>query len=79
MTLCGKTYQGTELRQLLGLRSTAFVLTAIGDSVTITTKGYGHRVGMSQYGADAMAVAGSDFRQILTHYYKSTVIEEYVQ
>lgn len=79
MTLCGKTYLGTELRQLLGLRSTAFVLTAIGDTVIITTKGFGHRVGMSQYGAEAMAANGSDFRQILTHYYKSIAIEKYVQ
>lgn len=79
MTLCGKTFQGTDLRQMLGLRSTAFMLTAIGDSVTITTKGYGHRVGMSQYGADAMAVAGSNFVQILAHYYKGTVLEVYAR
>lgn len=77
MTLCGKTYQGTQLRQLLGLHSTAFVFTALGDTITITTKGFGHRVGMSQYGADAMAVAGSDFEQILAHYYKDTTLEQY--
>lgn len=79
MTLCGKTFQGTDLRQMLGLRSTAFMLTAIGDSVTITTKGYGHRVGMSQYGADAMAVAGNNFVQILAHYYKGTALEVYAR
>ena len=77
MSICGKTYSGTELRRLLNLRSTAFVLTAIGDTITVTTKGYGHRVGMSQYGADAMAVAGSDFEEILSHYYKGTELEHY--
>ena len=68
----GKTYKGTQLRQLLDLRSTAFIITAIGDTIVVTTKGFGHRVGMSQYGADAMAVNGSDYRQILAHYYKDT-------
>lgn len=68
--ICGKTYTGTQLRKKLELRSTAFVISVVGESITITTKGYGHRVGMSQYGADAMAVAGSDYKQILLHYYK---------
>ncbi len=74
--LGGKEYAGTELRQLLGLRSTAFVMTAVGSSITITTKGYGHRVGMSQYGADAMAVAGSTYREILSHYYPGTQLTQ---
>lgn len=69
------TFKGTTLRQLLGLRSTAFVITAVGDTVTITTKGFGHRVGMSQYGAEAMAVTGSTYRQILSHYYLGTTLE----
>ena len=71
----GRLYKGTEIRQLLGLRSTAFVITAVGDTVTVTTKGYGHRVGMSQYGADAMALSGSDYVQILAHYYPGTTLE----
>lgn len=74
----GISYGGTELRSLLGLRSTAFIITAVGDSVTITTRGFGHRVGMSQYGAEAMAVAGSTFEEILAHYYQGTVLEEYI-
>lgn len=77
MIIGGKEYAGTQLRQLLGLRSTAFVMTAVGDTVTVTTKGYGHRVGMSQYGADAMAVAGSSYEDILSHYYPGTVLETY--
>lgn len=72
-----KEYKGTEIRQLLGLRSTAFSITAIGDTVVITTKGYGHRVGMSQYGADAMAVQGSSYTEILAHYYKGTELKVY--
>lgn len=70
----GKAYKGTDIRKLLGLRSTAFVISAIGDTIVITTKGYGHRVGMSQYGADAMAVSGSNYRQILAHYYAGTTL-----
>ena len=68
----GNTFSGTRVRQMLGLRSTAFVITWAGESVTVTTKGFGHRVGMSQYGAEAMAVAGSDYKEILYHYYQGT-------
>lgn len=75
--ICGVDYKGTTLRQKLGLRSTAFVITVLGDNVTITTKGYGHRVGMSQYGAEAMAVQGSSYEEILAHYYKGTELVTY--
>jgi stage II sporulation protein D len=68
----GREYTGIEIRQLLGLRSTAFVMTAVGNTVTVTTKGFGHRVGMSQYGADAMAVNGANYAEILNHYYPGT-------
>lgn len=74
ISIGGKYFTGTELRTLLGLRSTAFSITAEDGSITITTKGYGHRVGMSQYGADAMAVAGSSYEQILAHYYPGTTL-----
>lgn len=75
--ICGKTYQGTTIRQRLGLRSTAFIITAVGNTITVTTKGFGHRVGMSQYGADAMAVGGNTCEQILAHYYQGTQIVPY--
>ncbi len=74
LEICGEAYTGTELRERLGLRSTAFRLTVVGDHITVTTRGYGHRVGMSQYGADAMARKGSLYTQILTHYYQGTQI-----
>ena len=74
LAIGGKTFTGTQLRSLLGLRSTAFSMT-LGDSeVIITTRGYGHRVGMSQYGADAMALSGSSWQEILSHYYPGTVV-----
>lgn len=67
--ICGQKIKGTEMRKKLGLKSTAFVINVAGDTVAITTRGYGHRVGMSQYGAEAMAVKGSTYQQILYHYY----------
>ena len=75
--LCGKVFSGTTVRQLLGLRSTAFTITVLGDTVTVTTKGFGHRVGMSQYGADAMAANGSDYKEILQHYYQGIELVQY--
>ena len=62
------TVSGRELRRLFDLNSANFTL-SIGEKVTIRTKGYGHGVGMSQYGADYMARQGADFKEILTHYY----------
>ena len=70
----GQSYTGTQLRSLLGLPSTRFSIQVVSDTVTITTNGYGHRVGMSQYGADAMAVSGSSFQEILAHYYPGTTL-----
>lgn len=69
-----KTYSGTQLRSLLELRSASFTVTTLNDAVLITTRGYGHRVGLSQYGADAMGQQGSDWQQILNHYYQGAKI-----
>lgn len=70
-------YRGTKLRELLGLRSTDFSISTTQNTVTFTTNGYGHRVGLSQYGADAMAAAGSDYHEILLHYYTGTSLGQY--
>ncbi len=78
MEIGGVAFTGVQLRQLLGLRSTAISIAIVGDTVTVTTRGFGHRVGMSQYGADAMAQGGADYRQILAHYYPGTVIDKAV-
>lgn len=72
----GKMFTGTELREKLGLYSAAFSIEREGDLVTVITKGYGHRVGMSQYGADAMAAAGSGYPEILAHYYPGTQLTQ---
>ena len=72
MVIRGKSFSGTQLRSKLGLRSTAFEIAVSGDKITVTTRGFGHRVGMSQYGAQAMAQDGCSFSEILAHYYTGT-------
>ena len=74
MVIRGKTYTGTQLRSRLGLRSTAFEITAGRKTITVTTRGFGHRVGMSQYGAQAMAESGSTCAEILAHYYTGAAL-----
>ena len=66
------SFKGTEVYNALSLRSTDFTIELQGDTVSITTKGYGHGVGMSQYGALGMAKAGYTYEQILKHYYQNT-------
>ena len=75
MRIGGRLYTGVELRRLLQLPSTVMTVTATDDAIIIDTKGYGHRVGMSQHGADAMADSGSTYREILAHYYRDTTID----
>ena len=70
--LGGEKLSGTELRSLFSLRSTAFTLEYTGSSFLFTVTGFGHGVGMSQYGANAMAKSGADYREILAHYYPGT-------
>ncbi len=70
----GVKVSGQDIRSALSLRSAAFDIEWNGDTCTITTKGYGHGVGMSQYGANAMAKAGADWREILLHYYTDAEI-----
>ena len=69
------TVSGRELRRLFDLNSANFTL-SIGEKVTIRTKGYGHGVGMSQYGARAMALEGAGYEEILKHYYTGVEIEK---
>ena len=72
--LGGVSMKGTELRQLFSLRSTAFRLEYTGESFRFTVTGYGHGVGMSQYGANVMARQGETYTGILAHYYPGTVL-----
>lgn len=70
-----KEYKGVELRSLLGLRSTDFVID-VNNTVDITTSGYGHGVGMSQYGAENLAKSGKTYEEILKFYYQNINIEK---
>lgn len=75
ITINDKTFKGTEFRSKLGLRSTDFEISLENENVTITTKGYGHGVGMSQYGANGMAKEGYSYQEILAHYYQNTELK----
>ena len=74
--LGGVTLTGSEVRTLFGLRSASFSVSWDGEAFTFDVTGYGHGVGMSQYGANAMAREGSDFEEILTWYYTGTEVGE---
>ena len=74
----GKTkITGKQARNLFGLRSTMFTITWSEDGIVFHTKGYGHGVGMSQNGANGMAKRGSDYREILYHYYSGVSIADF--
>ncbi len=69
-----QTFTGREMREKLNLRSTDFTISQRDEHVIITTKGYGHGVGMSQHGANEMAKEGKNYKAILTHYYQDVAI-----
>lgn len=74
-TIRGQAYTGTRLRQLFGLNSTRFSLRYADGVFRFDVRGYGHRVGMSQYGANAIARLGFDYQTILRYYYRGAKIE----
>lgn len=74
ITICDKTYDGNNFRKKLNLRSANFKID-ISDNIKITTYGYGHGVGMSQYGANGYANAGLNYIDILKHYYDGIEIK----
>ena len=73
----GVTVKGTQLRTALGLRSACFTWEEEGGKMVFFVTGYGHGVGLSQYGANQMALDGADYQEILTHYYSGVTIEPY--
>jgi stage II sporulation protein D len=75
ISIDGKIFTGKDLRELFGLRSTDFDIRVEGDNVIFTTRGYGHGVGMSQYGANGMAKEGYSYKDILSHYYPGTILK----
>lgn len=71
----GQNYAGHDVRGKLSLRSANFTARADGDGIIFATVGYGHGVGLCQYGANGMAKVGYSYRDILTHYYQGITIE----
>lgn len=69
ITIDTLTFTGRQVREKLELRSSCFTIEPHADGYHITTKGYGHGVGMSQHGAQGMAEEGSGYQEILAHYY----------
>ena len=76
ITIGGVTVSGAQARQIFSLRSASFDVSLSGDTFTFSVTGFGHGVGMSQYGADAMAEEGKGYVEILQHYYTGVTVEE---
>ncbi len=74
-TIGDKSYSGEDIRKIFLLKSPSFSVESTKDSITFNVTGYGHGVGMSQYGADFMARQGSSYEEILKHYYKGAEIK----
>lgn len=74
-TIGDKTLTGREIREALALQSSDFTVEYRDNHFIFKTKGYGHGVGMSQFGANGMAREGKDYKEIVTHYYKGVAIE----
>ena len=72
----GVEVTGATLRTLFGLRSTVFTVPPDSTAVTFSVTGYGHGVGMSQYGANAMAKEGKSYEEILKWYYTGVELEQ---
>ena len=77
ITIGGVTVPGPSVRSIFGLRSASFEIEAKGGKMVFYVTGYGHGVGLSQYGANAMAEAGSSWREILEHYYTGIAIAQW--
>lgn len=75
ISINNKLYTGSDIMSLFNLRSNCFTIT-VNNNVIITTKGFGHGVGMSQYGAEGMANNGYNYKEILEHYYQGTTIKK---
>ncbi len=75
LTLNKAKFKGEKIRKAFSLKSPVFTVKCTEKAVTFNVKGYGHGVGMSQYGADFMARQGSNYEEILKHYYKGVEIK----
>lgn len=77
ISIGGQDVSGIDFRKIFGLNSTYFNISFGSANVTISCTGYGHDVGMSQWGARVMAREGKTYKQILAHYYTGTSIMKY--
>lgn len=75
VSIGGKDFSGAEIRNIFSLRSSAVTFAITKDGVSMTTRGYGHGAGLSQYGADYLAEEGYTWQEILRHYYTGVEIE----
>lgn len=75
ITIGGKVLTGVEARSIFSLRSPSFTVSYENNNFTFNVSGYGHCVGMSQYGADYLARQGNSYTEILSHYYKGTQLQ----
>ena len=73
----GAEFTGVQVMNKLNLRSTCFEITKDGNNVKVNIKGYGHGVGMSQYGAEGMARSGYKYDEIVKHYYTGVEIKKF--
>lgn len=71
-----KTFSGREVREALDLRSSDFSIEEKNGHFIFKTKGFGHGIGMSQYGANGMAGDGKSYKDIITHYYHDVAISQ---
>jgi len=72
-----KTLKGRDIRELFNLRSANFTFAFDGNNnIVFTTRGFGHGVGMSQWGANGMAQAGFNYKEILKHYYTGVTVKQ---
>ena len=72
----GENFKGREFQKLLGLRSNDFTIEEQENDILITTKGFGHGVGLSQYGANALAKQKKNYQEILKYYYQGTELKK---
>lgn len=75
LTVGGKTFTGREVRSALNLRSACFSVKHTDEGFVFSVTGYGHGVGMSQYGAKTMAEQGLSYDEIVSHYYTGVTIQ----
>lgn len=76
LTINDKVFDADKIKQTFNLKSTSFNITVLENNVLFNVNGYGHGVGMSQYGANGMAKEGYNYKQIINHYYKNCEIKK---